>query len=279
MKSEHRHELETNSLASTIVTAPETLRKYSSKILTVIAIALLIVAAVRYKKNQDAAAAMQVRQSLAIAWNAVQQIQHIGQMAFFMEPGQKQTMLEAAETEVKTAVQSVVDVSDTQSDQAQLASAYLALGELYWVLANESELATLTASTQPTTRPTNYLDLSQNAFEKIVSQYPTQSLSVVASRFSLAAIAENRRDWKSAREQYKAIIEADFASPEKKAMAEARIALVDELENPILLLPASQPFVAPQADTGVPGLTELPSLEVGPTVPTTKPATKPTTNP
>ncbi len=289
MKSEHRHELQTNSLASSVASLPETLKKHSSKILTVLAIALLVVAAIRYKRSQDAMADASVRQSLASAWNGLDMLRNtlrnLEQMRMFLPPEQVkeelQKVLDAAESDVKSSVQSVIDVSDAGSDKPQLASAYAALGQLYWTMSNESPLASTGPATQPTTRPTNYLDLSRDAYLKIVTDYSDQKQPVVAARFALAAIAENKNDWKTARDQYKAIIESTDVMPTDKVMAERRIADVDHFEKPLLLLPASQPVEPPPPTTApAAGLTELPSFDLGPvTPPSTQPTTAPTTAP
>jgi tetratricopeptide (TPR) repeat protein len=261
MKSEHRHELETNSLASSLASLPATIKLHGNKILTVLAIVLLVVAGIRYKRSQDEAAAQAVRQSLATAWTVIRNIQGVNQ----------QPVLDNAETDIKAAVQNVIDTADA-SDHAQLANAYQALGQLYWTLAVQSPIATTGPSTQPTTRPTNYFDLSRDAYQKVISSYPDQAQSVIASRFALAAIAEEKHEWAAAREQYQQVIESDKALPTDKALAEEQISSLEKLENPLLLIPASQPVAV--EPTTAPALTDFPSLQIGPT-PTTSPSTVP----
>lgn len=279
MKSEHRHELETNSLAASLATLPETLKTHSNKILTVLAIVLLVVAGIRYKRSQDAAAADAVRQSLASAWSALERVQSIGSMPFPIPDAQKQTMLDAAETDVKAAAQNVIDTADA-SDHAQLASAYQALGQLYWTLSIYSPIATTGPSTQPTTRPTNYLDMSRDAYQKIVTSYAEQTQPLISARFGLAAIAEEKRDWKTAREEYQKVIESEHALATDKSLAEDRVAGLDKLQNPLLLIPASQPVMPETMPTALPELTPLPSLDMGPTpAPSTQPVATPTTKP
>lgn len=283
MKSEHRHELETNSLAASLANLPETLKTHSNKILTVLAIVLLVVAGIRYKRSQDDAAAQLVRQSLASAWSALERVQSLGSMPFPMPDEQKQNMLDTAETDVKSAAQNVIDTADP-TDHAQLASAYQALGQLYWTLALHSPIATTGPSTQPTTRPTNYLDLSKDAYQKVVTSYADQPQAVIASRFALAAIAEDKHDWKTARDEYQQIIESQDALAMDKSLAESRVASLDKLETPLLLIAASQPVAPETMPAVVPEIAPLPSLEMGPvpspsTVPTTLPTTKPTTRP
>ncbi|GIW76957.1 MAG: hypothetical protein KatS3mg104_2020 [Phycisphaerae bacterium] len=153
MKSEHRHELKTNSLAEALANLPQTLKTHANKILTVLAVVLLIIAGVRYKRSQDEAARAQVRQSLATAWTILGNIQGVREPA----------VLDQAETDVKSAAQNVIETADA-SDHPLLASAYQALGQLYWTLAIQSPLATTQPTTQPSTRPTNYLEMSEQAY-------------------------------------------------------------------------------------------------------------------
>ena len=279
MDSQHRHELKTNALASGLTSLPELFRKHSSKLLTVVAIVLLVVAAVRYKRSQDAVREMEVSQSLASGLASLAELNSRIYSPLGLLSEERQKMCDDAETNVKTAVEKVVNESDPKHDAGRLATAYAALGDLYWTLANHSPIATTQPATQPTTRPTHYLDLSRDAYLKVTKDFADQTQIVTAARFALAAIAENKRDWNAARGEYRAILESTTVLAADKLMAERRIAGVDELEKPLLRLPASQPVIdlpttAPSAPIS---LTPLPSLDMTIPVPATQPTTKPTT--
>ncbi|MBC7783783.1 MAG: hypothetical protein H7144_08075 [Burkholderiales bacterium] len=246
MKSEHRHELQTNSLAATMTNLPELLRKHSSKIMTVLAIVLLIVAAVRYRRNQVAEREEGVRIALATAWNTLTELQR-------MSPApnpQRAKMIQDAEADIRGSVQKVLDEADPATDRSRLASAWQVSGDLYWLLANQPDAP---STTQPTTQSTqspttqsasSHLDRAEAAYTRIVSDYADQPIPATVARFGLAAIAENRRDWTKARQQYKALIEASGTAGASKAMAEKRISMLDNLQKPLLLLPPEAPVPA-----------------------------------
>lgn len=258
MKSEHRHELKTNSLAEALSNLPQTLKTHGNKILTVLAVVLLIIAGVRYKRSQDEAARAQVRQSLAAAWTILGNIQGV------REP----SVLEQAENDVKSAAQNVIETADA-SDHPLLASAYQALGQLYWTLATQSPLATTQPATQPSTRPTNYLEMSEQAYTRILTDFSDQPQAVITAHLALAAIAEEKRNWDLARQHYQQVIESAEALPTDKRLAENRLAGLKELQTPLLLIPASQPVNPPttqQAIEGEASSSTLPST----TLPTTR---------
>jgi hypothetical protein len=187
-----------------------------------------------------------------------------------------------AEADLRTAVDQVVEHAD-DSDAARLASAWLARGELYWTLATAPAIAV--SSTQPATQPiapplpaAEYFNLSKQAYERVANQYTSQHAAVAIARFSLAAIAENAREWDAAKQQYQALIESTDTLPANKAMAEKRIAALDELKTPPLLLPPAppeSPTTAPILDSSLPNIPAvLPTI-----APTAAPTTAPTTAP
>ncbi len=282
MDSQHRHELKTNALAEGITNLPDTFRKHSSKLLTVLAIILLIVAAVRYKRSQDVVRETEIAQSLASGLSALGELQNQVNSPqgffLFLPKEEQQKIFDAAETDVKAAVEKVVNESNPKGDQARLATAYATLGDLYWILANHSPIATAGPATQPTTRPTNYIDLARDAYQRVIKDFSSQTQTVITARLGLAAVAENKHDWKAARDEYRAIIESTSALAADKLMAERRIARIDQFEKPLLLLPASQPVRdEPTTLPAGAGLTEFPSLDMTVPVPATQPT--PTTAP
>lgn len=284
MKSEHRHELQTNTLASFMANLPQTLQKHSSKILTVAAVILLVVAVNNYRKSQREATRIEVQDALAKAWESLDELR-----AGSPTPA---TQLEA---QIRSAVQKVLDDADPKTDRALLANAWLVTGDMYWALATEVQSdasapganSTTPPTTQATTKPaseTDHLRKSAEAYQKVVDEYNDQSQQLATARFSLAAIAETRRDFEAARTQYKQLIESSTVTPSHKVMAENRIARLSELEKPLLLLPATRPtsefggFDPASMPDELLDTPMLPPGPIGPVGPSTQPA-PPSTQP
>ncbi|MGN6726195.1 MAG: tetratricopeptide repeat protein [Tepidisphaeraceae bacterium] len=276
MKAEERHALKQNDLASGASGMAELWRKHGNKVLIVLAVAFLVLAAVRYKRAQAAQQAAQSQAALVSAWNGVQQVKSL-QLNALLGKMDVSKQVEQLESDVNQSVQLVIDNSDASTDATRLASAWLARGELFWDLSQlpAASAATQPSSTQPalaTKTPAQYMDLANNAYQQVVNSYPGQHVPVTIARFGLAAIAENKGDFATARTQYKALIEDTNLTAANKSLAEMRLAKLDELEKPMLLLPATQPATKPAMP-----LSTLPPLDLhmGPQVPTatTKPAT------
>lgn len=247
-------------------------RKHGSKLLLIFAAAMLVFAGVRYKRNQDAQRNVDVQTALSNAWRGVDQIQS---QQFSVTPSTPMeiAMRQTLENDVNQAVQVVQD-SAAPTDTARLANASLARGEMFWALAHMPPEA---PSTQPASQPAasqparDYLGLAAAAYDKIVSDYAAQIEPYTLARFGLAAVAEDRRDIAAARTQYQAVIDNAATSPPDKSMAETRLAALNELEKPLLLLPATQPVAAAVT---TPSLSSLANLNFGPSAPapTTAPA-------
>lgn len=288
MKSEHRHELEANSLAGFLNNLPQHLRTHSNKILLVVAGVLAVFALMRYRDNQKIEQDFQTRNALATAWDAVGQLRNM-QVAFLrLGPSDVANLSKQRDDLIDLGdrnAQQVLTDSDKSKDAARMASAWLARGELYWALSNlpTPVEATTQPSLAPKTSATAALDVAANAYQTILKDFPDQVQPVITARFSLAAIAENKGDFAAAQEQYKALIESTSSSPADKAIAEQRIAKVGDLQKPLLLLAATQPATKPaitDSRSVIPGITNM-QLGLGPEIPATQasPATLPTTAP
>ena len=280
MKSDERHESQRNDLGTGTADLPNLWQRYGNKVLIVVAIALLAFAAVRYQRGQAAVRQNQTVSALASAWSSVEQVPRTGRGPASAEMDKVRAGLES---DINQNVQIVVD--DTAATPTQSAWAWLARGELYWTLAHASTdsfvstPATAPASapaTQPTAKtPADYLKLAENAYRKVANDYASVGVPTKVARFSLAALAEEQRDLAIARAQYKALIETADLPVTDKSMAEARLAKLDALDKPILLLPATQPV-------GPSGNDDLMRSLMGPqppAAPATAPAAAPTTTP
>lgn len=285
MKSEERHELERNDLATSLSDPMSLWRRHGNKVLIVLTVALLVLWAVRYKRAQAAAKEEQTRQALANAWSGLAQLP---QLAAAPANPEITKLRSGLETEINQNVALVTDDSDTPAPQA--AWAWLARGEMYWGFAHlPGSASTASPTTQATTVPTSqpagksadeYLGLAANAYGSVVEKYPNESTAVTIARFALAAIAEEKHDLAGARKQYQALIETpNFltpttspSNPDAKSMAEARLAMLNSLEKPTLLLPATQPVGGPSTDDLLKGLGNMQLGSMGP-MPASTPAT------
>jgi len=247
--------------------------KHGSKVLLILAAAMLVFAAVRYKRNQEAQKAFDVQAALGRAWQGVEQLQNEMYSPLPTTP-EFASMRTQQETDVNQSVQTVLDTADPSADVQKIASACLARGELYWALAHiQSDTTTAPASQPAASQPVkDYLSLAATAYNKIVSDYSAQIEPLTLARFGLGAVAEEHHDIAAARQQYQAIIDNTATSTPDRDMAAKRLSNLNSLEKPLLLLPATQPATAP-AMPALPSLGgSLPNLNLGPIAPATAPA-------
>jgi tetratricopeptide (TPR) repeat protein len=243
MKSDRRHELQTNSLDQALRRTPDFLREHGSKVLLGIIIILLIAIMVhqRTRRNQE---------ELDSNWGNITtariSIERLG-----MLPAQSRSPSGVVETR-----RQLIDASSTaltsviSSDNPQLAAeAYLLRGDLNWTLANMPELPE--AATQPSLKlpdpAQDYLNRAKEAYEKVIRVYPDQTLSVMNARFGLAAIAEDQHDWAAAKSIYQEIKNDAKTIASYKTLAELRLGELDRIQSPVYIAPTSRPTTAPAA--------------------------------
>lgn len=242
MKSERRHELQTNSLADSLSHAPQFLREHGSKILLGLIIVLLITMLI-YQRSRRSAEELDIGwMSISTARSAIQRIELLPQMV--QDPTEVAGARKQFAENASTALAPVM-----ASDNRQIAAeAYLLRGDLNWTLANTPVPAVATtqpSAAEPTTE--DYLARAQEAFEKVVRVYPEQSSTVQNARFGLAAIAENRRDFETAAKLYREITGDPQSTESYKNLAEMRLAVLEDLKNPIFIAAAPAPTTAATA--------------------------------
>lgn len=255
--------------------------RHGNKVLIALTAALLIFWAVRYRQRQEVERQNTTRDNLASAWVA------LGQFRLFAEQprsDEADRQLSLAETQINQAVQAVVD--DEKIDPRQAAWAWLARGEVYWTLAHRPQPSATTAPTSaPASQPaTDPLGLARNAYEQVINKFPSDPTALTVARFGLAAVAEEKGDFAVAREQYKKLIETpnftdvkseNPAAQARGSTAEERLKRLNDLDKPLLLLPATQPVAAaPSLPANLPfgGIGPMPTLLPSASVPTTRPA-------
>jgi tetratricopeptide (TPR) repeat protein len=255
MKSEHRHELQTNDLSKALMTFPDYAREYGGRIALGLAIVVLAIVLIMQRLNHSHVEAQRQRDELAFARSVIQRLEN-ATVTF-----QGTTTFDPTSPAVTDAARRLRDIRENASDKAVLAQATLAEGDLAWARANFPDVSA--AATQPVPKPekdrSELLTDAKNAYQAVLSQFPDQRIPVLAARFGLAAIAENARDWDEARKHYEAVKTSLDAIDSYRRLAEIRLKALDDLQHPVLIGQVAEKL-------------ELPPL---PTQPTTAPATAP----
>ena len=248
MKSERRHELETNQLAQSLANLPELMRLYGSRILLAVTLVILVAVFVYTRVSTGRTAAAEAVNTLAFSRERLSSLRHFEPLALNAPEDRRDTFRSYVQ-DVNDALDVVVRNTD---DATLLAEALVARGDLNWLIATYPELP------EATTRPA--LQLSDNrqaplniAFESysnVLNAYADQDMPVLSARFGLAAIAENRGEWDAARTQYQAIADSDRFPDSFREEARSRIEQLDEVSQPILVVDAPPAAPADDANAG-----------------------------
>jgi hypothetical protein len=262
MKAQRRHELKQNTLAHSLENLPEFGRQHGTKILLVVMIGLAVALLIRSRISSSRAAEEQAAYALSHGREAVEQLQaNAGRLA------------PAGAQEISKIVdKSVQDVLDASDDPRMIAEARILQGDLNW------QLAALPEPPGATTRPElalprsdeQLLEAAAAAYRAAVEERNAPRESVVTARLGLAAVAENRRQWDAAKEQYQKVLDDPNTPKPLKDLAAAALTRLEILRKPPLL-------AAPATAPSLPGATQ-PSTTASTTAPT-QPATAPTTTP
>lgn len=232
MKAERRHELETNTLAGFLSELPILLRFYADKILLVLVIILLAIVLVRWKINSNRERAARIGDQLGVAQASVRELWLASRAG---GPQQIAERRKQVLDEASVAIKVIADEAGT--DEAVLrAEALVAQGDLYWTAANLPDLpgaTTQPALQLPQTRD-DFLKQAEVAWQNAIKTYPDQRRANIAAMFGLAAIAEERREFDSARRQYEDIVTTTDVEMYKN-LAEMRVKLIEEIRDPLLI--------------------------------------------
>jgi hypothetical protein len=266
MESERRHELETNSLAVWLYQAPDLLRRHANKILIALAAIALLVLLLQYRARVAEQRAVAIRDSLTAAWSGIRQLP--GLAAREMDGEQFVSLRDSIEREATTSLDLVLKDADSGNRPLQ-AQALLAKGQLYW------ELSRLPEPVGATTRPAllegrgsdESLKLSADAYQRVLAQFSDLYEPKINATFSLAAIAETQGDLAAAQKHYESLANDEQAMALHRDIARQRIALLPQIEKPLLL---GQPSTRPADDATPP-----PPQAATPPAPATAPSTAP----
>lgn len=265
MESERRHELETNSLAVWLYQLPDRLRRHANKILLGVALVAVLLLAWQYRSRAVAERQQLVRENLSSAWNGIRQLSMLAIRD--LDGEQFVNLRDSIEREALNGLDQVL-VESSSSERRLLASALLAKGQLYW------ELSRLPPPPGASTRPTllntgrsaeENLQLAEDAFQRVLTEFADEYDPKINAEFSLAAIEESRRQFDAARARYRRVIDDGTTLAFHRDLARARLAMLAEVESPLFLGP---PTTRP-SETPVPATT--PTTEPATTLPSTVP--------
>ena len=268
MKAERRHELKQNTLARSLETLPDVGRQHGTKILLVVLVGLAVALLIRSRVASSRESAQQASYSLSHGREMIDQLRNSAER---LPPAQFVSVAQEVTRAVEMAVQQVLEGTD---DPRMLAEARILQGDFNW------QLATLPEPPGATTRPElalprndeQLLQAAQDAYQAALDQRGVPIESVTSARLGLAAVAENRRQFDAAREQYQKVLD-DTATPKPlKDLAAAAITRLELIRKPPLIAPpatapgATQPGTQPATQSSTqPATTTAPTTATAPT--------------
>jgi hypothetical protein len=226
MKAERRHELETNDLAKKIIQAPDYFKLYGGRIALALVVLTALALLVNYRIRSK-------REDLAAAQTGVAEVREaVTQLGSPNLMGPPEQLAMRRQQMISDATAAIERVNEHSEDPKLLAQAAVLRGDLFWTIANLTEVPG--AATRPALalepKPDVALDQAQSAYKRVVDGYPGEQLPAVTSRFGLAAVAENQA------------IGADANTPAVyKTQATQRLRLLASLQKGVYLATATQP--------------------------------------
>jgi len=207
MDSEHRHELKENDLADFLAHFGQWWAKHGTKLLTVV---LVLAVAFTGKRWYD----MRTVAAKENAWR------------------------DLAET---TSPEGYRSVALTHPNAAVRALAYLRGADL--LLAN-----TAVGDDSDLAETSQTLDSAALMYEQVINDRQTHLVYKLNAQLGLAAVAEGGRDWDAARQHYQSVIDqagTQYTTIAKQA--QARAAMLDRLEKPVVFGPEETEAAPPAA--------------------------------
>jgi len=246
MKAERRHELRTNTLAQFLADLPLYIRFHANKFLIGIIVICLAVLLIRYRMNQAEQARQAIRTSLTDARNGIDRLKMLDRSP--MSDVAKAQERRNITGQVNSALNTIFENFSQSDDPAIRAEALVARGDLNWTLAHLGPIpgaATQPGLAQPS--PVELLQTSEEAYQRILKEYPAQNIAKAAALFGLAGIEEDRLNWDKATAHYNAIIGDNGIAQIFQTIARQRILIIPEIKTTAFLgsfsatQPASQP--------------------------------------
>jgi tetratricopeptide (TPR) repeat protein len=260
MKAERRHELKTNTLALAMQRLPELWKRYGAKVLLGVLAVAVVVVLVYNRVESSRRQARQDAESVGVSRSLLSELQQFNMFERFADPEQ----VAARRREVITEAERFINTLLTSRNRQMQAEGYVALGDLRWAQANLPQLPG--AATQPALQvdpqrtQEELLADAERAYQRVLELHPDRPMQAISARFGLAAIAENRGDWDTARQHYQTILDDEQTLEAFQTQAQARLATLDEIRRPIFI---GQPL-AQRIDPMLPGIGEMDIAPLGP---------------
>jgi tetratricopeptide (TPR) repeat protein len=252
MKSEHRHELQTNELADFISKLPEYLKK---NLRTIIAIVLIVVG--------------------VISWpilNKKKQVSHIKEQ---IETTELINRLDQGKAQVLNAgaaeFSGIFLVSANALERAADKAKSGATKALALIKRGEAFRTDLHYKSEAVEREvvTNHIEQARSAYEKAITAAKRHKTLVAMAKFGLGLCAEEVGEYDKAAEIYKSIADdADFAGTVYPVRARHRMAIMGDHSDKFIF--AKAPAPAENIEMDLPDLAPLGPIEIE-----TQPATPP----
>lgn len=269
MKSERRHELQTNSLVQLIDNLPLLLRAYANHILVGVVIVALGITAWNWRARAERGRAALVANSSVLMRQGIDQLRVVE--AQVSDPEQIRSLRGQLAEQINRAIDDVLSSAKGKQEQALAADALLARGDLHWHLATARDLPPSTQPANPATpSPQDALKQARQAYELVLDQHPQNAATRVAARFGLAAVHEQAGEFPGAAAEYQSVIDDAEAGDVYRNLARMRLHLMEQTK--------SRPLIGPYGAAPAP----LPAGIVAPAeppAPATMPAPPPATAP
>jgi hypothetical protein len=277
MKSERRHDLETNTLAKGIEKLPSVGREHGTRILLAVALVILSAVAVRYWLSNRAARIERITGDIADSEHMLSELR--ASAALNLNPSLSMQQIREFQSQRRSEIEKKIeDVLTNSSDAAQIADAKLVRGDLYWELGSQPDFqdlpsasaATRPAATQPQASPqrqSEMLDLAAREYNSVLESAAAGKLSaqtVARARFGLAAIAENKGDWPTARTLYDTIAKDPDTGEALRGQARFRHDALTQLAMPAFVGHPTKPPAAIPAPPALPAAPAGPAVPLGP---------------
>ena len=259
------------------IAPPGFFAKHGNTILTVVLVIAAAVLAGRWWSRSADVARATVLQQLETARESVDQLRS---PALLLSPNgaplpsaDVMAKVRALQVNASSLLSDVINKADAPAVKAR---ALVVRGDLAWAVANLPELPG--AATQPTLRPDPPADVllgqAADAYNAVLTAGGADKEAIASARLGLAAVAENRGDWATARQQLQAVADDPDGVSVLSQSARTELAGLPTLQQPVYLAPP----------TGVPVPPPLPSVPttqsvMGPLLPTTLPTSMPSSMP
>ena len=230
MKSEERHKLKSNELEDSIKEIPEYIKVHLNKVIAGVSVTLLLIAGWMWYSNATAGAEAQARQQLQ---NLTVKSVTLQRDSIIRDPDSEDN---SAEGSYNTTLL-VAPYGALADEQAGTAVGMTALLQQAEVIRSQ-----LIFSSGPISDDQK-AELCQKAellYQQVINTYPNAESAVAQAQLGLALLSEERGQWDKAKEQYQAIVDNQkFATTVFPTQAKKRLALLDEIKEPIVLAEAA----------------------------------------